>query len=86
MAHVGPALELVILWGNGMVMAFNARGEQMPELSGRFTEKLAPCLAAAAEPCRFLIGDWRHGTVPVERESLKHMAQLLEVMNDGTAF
>ena len=43
-------IKMVVLWSNGMVLAFDERGEQVPECQGR--------LLVVREKLRDLVGEW----------------------------
>lgn len=51
-------LKRVIRWQNGMVMAFDENGQQIPELQGPFEEVKEKCRAAADADTIFEGGNW----------------------------
>jgi hypothetical protein len=56
-------LMKVVRWSNGMVMAFNEYGQQIPELQGVYTEQLASRIRRETTlETEFSVGDWRYGT------------------------
>ena len=62
--------ETVILWDNGRVMVFNESGE-LPEYQGRFCDVWPRVYRESLGSTQFLIGSWRHGTIPANREALQ---------------
>ena len=57
MSQIKPAPCDVYVWENGMVMAFDACGLQMPELQGPMAECGGRVLTAADLATRFLFGE-----------------------------
>jgi hypothetical protein len=57
----------VIVWQNGMVMVFDAAGEQVPEYRGQRmqgpVEEVRAALAAIVPPGRWERGDWQSGRI-----------------------
>jgi len=66
-----PEILAVYTWSNGMVMAFDRDGEQMPEYQGRMGEVLPRIIREAPSDTKWFIGSWREGTIPISREQLK---------------
>lgn len=61
-------LAKAILWQNGMVMAFDESGAQIPDLQGRYEDVAEKVLAAANDSTLFQQGLWGRGAVTVSRE------------------
>ena len=59
-------VEHLILWDNGMVMAFDARGQQVSEGQGPISEETL--LRLCTERTKFSVGVWRGGTSFVSLE------------------
>jgi hypothetical protein len=59
-------VKTMVRWSNGMVSAFDANGEQIPELQGIFAEKKASLQNVSASEYR--MGSWLDGTRAVSRE------------------
>ena len=71
--------EDVIVLANGMVMAFDVNGKQLPDFQGTIAEVL-PNIMKCTEYmfCKFSIGSWRKGVVECSREELNILADMLE--------
>jgi hypothetical protein len=62
-------VKSVYLWANGMVMTFNAAGQQIPELQGRYTPELEAAIRARSDAATEWYGFngvpcvWKNGAV-----------------------
>jgi hypothetical protein len=54
-------LRHVMRWQNGMVMAFDENGQQIPALQGRYDDVRHAVLAAADANTVFSTGIWSNG-------------------------
>jgi hypothetical protein len=67
MDEQGRRPSRVIVWGNGMVMVFDAAGEQVPEYQGQRMQGpvavVRGALAAIVPPERWERGDWQSGRI-----------------------
>lgn len=68
----------VILWGNGMVMVFDQRGEQMPDYQGRLPNVRDAILRDATPETVFEHGVWRQGTTAWNRDAFATAAFIPE--------
>lgn len=66
----------VTLWSNGMLMVFDAHGQQMPEYQGPFTTELAKVFNDAPADTKFYIGDWQNGRVLTSRTALSNILRM----------
>lgn len=63
-------LKNVYLWSNGMVMAFDEQGQQMPDLQGTIEEVHSKVQQAANEGTIWHKGIWRQGTREVSPQDI----------------
>lgn len=61
-------IKQAIKWQNGMVMVFDDKGQQVPELQGPYEEVREKVLAVADKSTKFDHGVWMDGAKPVSRE------------------
>ncbi len=52
----------IVIWQNGMVMAFDASGQQMPEWQGRY-EDLKAKIDGLPDSVKVERGNWQAGTL-----------------------
>lgn len=64
------SLAAVYLWPNGMVMAFDDAGNQIPELQGRLDEVKEKIARAITPETRFPAGRWKN--IQSEEISAEH--------------
>lgn len=69
----------IIVWANGMLMAYDSVGQQIPDFQGPITEVLTEVLAktAGVPHVTFEIGSWRHGKVDCNREELEQLNRFI---------
>lgn len=60
----------IILWSNGMVTAFDTKGEQMGTYQGRYKEAVFAINDDRADisETQFFIGSWGIGELPITKE------------------
>ncbi|MBA7624743.1 hypothetical protein ES703_32155 [subsurface metagenome] len=61
-------IDEVIKFGNGNVMVFDEKGEQMPQYQGRYDAVKAKILAHAPGSAKFFHSVWAASLDPVERK------------------
>jgi len=59
-----PEILAVYTWSNGMVMAFDRDGEQMPEYQGRMGEVLPRIIREAPSDTKWFIGSLERRNYP----------------------
>jgi hypothetical protein len=60
-------LKTLTLFSNGIVMAFDEHGEQLPQYQGTHAAVRARLRDVPLEGVAFEIGSWNHGTLPMNR-------------------
>lgn len=72
-------LKSVIMWESGMVMVFDTRGKQVPDLQGHISDVLDAVLYATegegGRGVAFELGKWKQGTTPCNREAFIQAAK-----------
>lgn len=62
----------LVRFSNGMIMAFNASGEQIPELQGNDIEALDVAIACSNQETEFYLGEWGHQMRKVSQEEFEY--------------
>ena len=61
-------IKTVYRWSNGMVMVFDAKGEQVPQYQGRYEDMKDAILKDAPPDAVFFHAKWQEDQTPVSRE------------------
>ena len=71
-------IKRLYLWSNGMVMAFDDNGEQIPEFQGKAKDVLGLALDALSDRSVCYMGQWSERSISVTSEVLRGFAGQFE--------
>lgn len=71
-------IKRLYLWSNGMVMAFDDNGEQIPEFQGKAKDVLGSALDALSDRSVCYMGQWSERPISVTPEALRGFAEQFE--------
>jgi len=67
-------VKSVYLFTSGMVIVFNEKGEQIPELQGRLDTVKEKILEASDQNTRFNISRWNEWAQPLRRDEFEALS------------